>query len=142
MNLTPVAIEEGRVFSDNLFNQKNRSVDYEFIPKAVFSQPEIACVGLSEEEALDKYGEGNISIYKARFRPMSKMLTSSEEKCLLKLVVQSKSGLVLGCHMLGDDSAEIIQMASIAIKMGAKKSDFDKTMALHPTIAEEFVTMQ
>jgi len=142
VNLTPVAIEEGRVFADNLFNQKNRSVDYEFIPKAVFSQPEIACVGLSEEEALDKYGEGNISIYKARFRPMSKMLTNSEEKCLLKLVVQSKSGLVLGCHMLGDDSAEIIQMASIAIKMGAKKSDFDKTMALHPTIAEEFVTMQ
>ena len=141
LNLTPVAIEEGRVFADNLFNQKNRSVDYEFIPKAVFSQPEIACVGLSEEEALDKYGEGNISIYKARFRPMSRMLTSSEEKCLLKLVVQRESGLVLGCHMLGDDSSEIIQMASIAINMGAKKSDFDKTMALHPTIAEEFVTM-
>ncbi len=142
VNLTPVAIEEGRVCSDNLFGQKNRDVNYEFIPKAVFSQPEIAGVGLTEKEALDRYGKDSVSTYKARFRPMSKMLTSLEEKCLLKLVVHSKSGLVLGCHMLGEDSAEIIQMASIALNMGAKKSDFDKTMALHPTIAEEFVTMR
>ncbi len=142
INLTPVAIEEGRICADNLFGKKNRLTDYEFIPKAVFSQPEIAGVGLTEQESLDRYGKNNVSTYKARFRPMSKMLTNSEEKCLLKLVVNNKTEIVLGCHMLGDYSAEIIQMASIAIKMGAKKSDFDQTMALHPTIAEEFVTMQ
>ncbi len=142
INLTPVAIEEGRVLADNLFSNKNRLVDYQNIPKAVFSQPEIACVGYSEQDAIEKFGEANIEIFTSKFRPMSKMLPKVEEECLLKLVIKKSNNKVLGCHMLGENAAEIIQMASIAINIGATKSDFDKTMALHPTIAEEFVTMQ
>ncbi len=141
VNLTPVAIEEGRVFADRLFGGITRSVDYQYIPKAVFSQPEIASVGLSESEACDEYGTKNISIYKTSFRPMSQALTKRNRKCFLKLIVDIDSNKVVGCHMAGENAAEIIQMAAIAISMGATKSDFDRTMALHPTIAEEFVTM-
>ncbi|WP_269623591.1 glutathione-disulfide reductase [Prochlorococcus marinus] len=140
-NLTPVAIEEGRVFADNLFGNKSRSVNYNYIPKAVFSQPEFATVGITEEYANNFYGKKNIKIYKAKFRSMSKVLSKSKEKCFLKLIVEINTDKILGCHMLGENASEIIQMASIAISMGALKSDFDKTMALHPTIAEEFVTM-
>ncbi|KGG16389.1 Glutathione reductase [Prochlorococcus sp. MIT 0602] len=141
INLTPVAIEEGRVLADNLFAGKNRHVNYDFVPKAVFSQPELAFVGITEEEALDKYGEDNIVVFRSKFRPMSQMLPKSTEICLLKLIVDRKTSKIIGCHMIGEHASEIIQMAAVSIQMGAKKSDFDKTMALHPTIAEEFVTM-
>ncbi len=141
VNLTPVAIEEGRVFADNCFGNKNRIVDYNFIPKAVFSQPEISFVGETEEEAILNYGEENIDIYRSKFRPMSEMIQKSDSKCFLKLIVHKHSQKIIGCHMLGEHASEIIQMAAISIKMGAKKIDFDETMALHPTIAEEFVTM-
>ncbi|KGG12819.1 MULTISPECIES: glutathione-disulfide reductase [Prochlorococcus] len=141
INLTPVAIEEGRVLADNLFGGKSRKVDYRFIPKAVFSQPEIASVGLTEEEAIEKNGLSSIKVFRSKFRPMSQSLQKSESKVLLKLIIDIRTDKVLGCHIAGEDSAEIIQMASIAISMGAKKADFDKTMALHPTIAEEFVTI-
>ena len=142
VNLTPVAIEEGRVFADNIFANKNRLVNYEFIPKAVFSQPELSSVGITEDEANKIYGEQNIATFRSRFRPMSNMLSKSDEKCLLKLVVHRKTNKILGFHMLGEHSAEIIQMASISIQMGATKTDLDQTMALHPTVAEEFVTMK
>ena len=141
VNLTPVAIEEGRIFADRLYAKKERYIDYSIIPKAVFSQPEISSVGLSEEEAKYKYGDEGIDIYKSTFTAMSQSLPKNNKKCLLKLVVKKTSGKVLGCHMAGENSSEIIQMASIAIGMGATKSDFDRTMALHPTVAEEFVTM-
>ncbi len=141
VNLTPVAIEEGRVLSDNLFGMKNRTVNYSFIPKAVFTTPEIAGVGYTEQDAIDKFGESNIVIHKTKFKPMSNALPKGDKICLLKLVVNNDSKKIIGCHMLGESASEIIQMASIAIIMGSTKNDFDKTMALHPTISEEFVTM-
>ncbi len=142
INLTPVAIEEGRVLADRLYGEKIRKINYELVPKAVFSQPEMASVGLTEEEAILKFGKEKITTFRAKFRPMSESLQKSERRCLLKLIIEEKSNKILGCHMIGDHSAEIIQMASIAISMGAKKEDFDCTMALHPTISEEFVTMR
>ncbi len=140
-NLTPVAIDEGRAFADTTFGNKKRNVDYLHVPRAVFTQPEIATVGLTEEEANELYGVENIKIFTSKFRPMSKALPKKGSKCLLKLVVQKNNDKILGCHMYGENAAEIVQMAAIPISLGATKEDFDKTMALHPTIAEEFVTM-
>ncbi len=142
INLTPVAIEEGRIFADKFYGKKNRIINYSMIPSAVFSQPEIASIGFTEEEAIQEYGESKVKIYKSKFRSLANSLQKNEDYCLLKLVVKKANEKILGCHMLGEHSAEIIQMASIALVMGATKSDFDKTMALHPTIAEEFVTMR
>ena len=141
INLTPVAVDEGRAFADSVFGDKPRSVNYDLVPTAVFSQPEIATVGLSEQKANEVFGDKEIIIYSAKFKPMSKALPKNGSPCLLKLVVQKSNQKIVGCHMLGEHSAEIIQMASIALLMGASKSDFDKTMALHPTVAEEFDTM-
>ena len=140
-NLTPVAIEQGRVFADNFYGNLKRSINYEYIPKAVFSNPEIATVGFTEKEANNLYGEENIEIYKCKFKPMSNTLKNINSKCLLKLVVNKLNDKVIGCHMFGESSAEIIQMASIALNMGVTKKQFDSTMALHPTISEEYVTM-
>ncbi len=142
INLTPVAIDEGRKFSDWLFGDKQDSVNYNLVPKAVFSQPEIASVGLTEEEAMEKFGKDGLKIFRTRFRPMSQALPKRGSRCLLKLIVEKKGQKVIGCHMLGEHSSEIIQMASIALVKGATKLDFDKTMALHPTISEEFVTLK
>ncbi len=141
INLTPVAIEEGRAFADSNFGDKTRKVDYSFIPSAVFSSPEIAGVGLTEEKAKDAYGSENLKIFKSRFRPMNRALPKTGSQSILKLIVEKDSDIIIGCHMLGDNAAEIIQMVSIALVVGATKADFDKTMALHPTVAEEFVTM-
>ncbi|WP_320674371.1 glutathione-disulfide reductase [Prochlorococcus sp. MIT 1341] len=141
INLTPVAVDEGRAFADSIYGDSNRVVDHELVAKAVFCDPEIASVGLTEVEAIETYGKSKIRIYKSRFRPMSKALVKRGSGCFLKLVTETHSGKILGCHMAGEHASEIIQMASISIGMGAKKSDFDKTMALHPTVAEEFVTM-
>jgi len=140
-NLTPVAIEQGRIFSDNNYGNLNRSINYEYIPKAVFSNPEIATVGLTEKEASNTYGEKNIEIFKCRFKPMSNTFKNIDSKCLLKIVVNKSTDKVIGCHMFGESSAEIIQMASISISMGVTKKQFNSTMALHPTISEEYVTM-
>ncbi|MDC2988265.1 glutathione-disulfide reductase [bacterium] len=140
-NLTPVAIEQGRVFSDNFFNDQKRKVNYENIPKAVFTIPEISTVGLSEKRAKDIYSEENIKIFKCKFTPMSNTFKEKKSKCMLKIVVNSLTDKVLGCHMFGETSSEIIQMVSIALNAGITKKDFDITMALHPTISEEFVTM-
>ncbi len=140
-NLTPVAIEQGRVFSDNFFDNKNRKVNYEYIPKAVFTIPEISTVGLSEKRAKEIYSEKNIKIYKCKFTPMSNTFKKNKSKCMLKIVVNKLTDKVLGCHMFGETSSEIIQMVSISLNAGITKKDFDITMALHPTISEEFVTM-
>jgi len=141
INLTPVAVDEGRAFADTVYGNKPRRVNHQLVASSVFSDPELASVGLSEEEAVERYGEEAIRIHRARFRPMALALPKRGPRVLLKLVVDASSDKVLGCHMVGDHAAEIIQMAAIAIGMGATKADFDRTMALHPTVAEEFVTM-
>ena len=140
MNLTPVAIHEATAFAETLFNDTPTPVDHSFIPTAVFSQPEIGTVGLSEEKAREMYRK--VDIYKAQFRPLRSMVSGRDEKMLMKLVVDMESDKVLGCHILGGDAAEIVQMAAVALKLGVTKAQLDKTMALHPTAAEELVTMR
>lgn len=139
--LTPVAVDEGRAFADSVFGHKPRQVDHTLVASAVFSQPELASVGLSEEVALERHGADGIVVHRARFRPMSQALPARDPKVLLKLIVERAGGRVLGCHMVGEHAAEIIQMAAIPLGMGATKADFDRTMALHPSVAEEFVTL-
>jgi glutathione reductase (NADPH) len=138
--LTPVAIREGQALATTLFGGKKASADHECVPSAVFSQPPVATVGLSEEDALARHEE--IAIYTARFRPMKHTLSGREERTLMKLVVETATDRVLGAHMVGPDAPEIIQGIAIAVKMGATKADFDATVGIHPTAAEEFVTMR
>jgi glutathione reductase (NADPH) len=140
VNLTPVAIREGHAFADSLFGKRAWTVDHDLIPTGVFSTPEIGTVGLPEHEAAKTYGR--LDIYKSRFTPLKGTLSGRKEKTLLKLVVDAASQKVVGCHVLGPDAAEIVQMAAIAMRMGATKADLDATMALHPTMAEELVTMR
>jgi glutathione reductase (NADPH) len=140
VNLTPVAIAEAMAFCETVFNDNPTPVDHDYIPTGVFSEPEIGTIGLSEEEAREKYRQ--VDIYKSRFRPMIHTLSGRDEQMLMKLVVDGESDRVLGCHVLGPDAAEIAQMAAIAIRMQATKADFDATMALHPSAAEELVTMR
>ena len=141
VNLTPVAIDEGRAVADNVFAGIKRVVNHEIIATAVFTQPEFACVGLSEDEATNRFGIENIVIYKAKFRSLQQALPAAGPRCILKLVVAKTSNQILGCHMVGNHAADVFQMAAIAVGMGATKADFDRTMALHPSISEEFVTM-
>ncbi|MFM7635420.1 MAG: FAD-dependent oxidoreductase, partial [Cyanobacteriota bacterium] len=141
INLTPVAVDEGRAFADTIYGHRPRQVDHSLVASAVFSQPELSGVGLTEEQAIARHGAEGIRVHRARFRPMSQALSARDPKVLLKLIVEQASGKVLGAHMVGEHAAEIIQMAAIAIGMGATKADFDRTMALHPSVAEEFVTM-
>ena len=140
VQLTPVAIHEATAFAETLFNDKPTPVDHTSIPTAVFSQPEIGTVGLSEEKAREMYR--SVDIYKARFRPLKATVSGRDEKMLMKLVVDMDSDKVLGCHILGPDAAEIVQMAAIALRLGVTKAQFDATMALHPSVAEELVTMR
>lgn len=140
VNLTPVAIREGHAFADSLFGKRAWAVDHELIPTGVFSTPEIGTVGLLEHEAAKRYG--TLDLYKAQFTPLKGTLSGRKERTLLKLVVDAASQKVVGCHILGPDAAEIVQMAAIAMRMGATKADFDATMAVHPTMAEELVTMR
>ena len=141
VNLTPVAIDEGRAFADSVFGNRHRQVNHDLVASAVFSDPELASVGLSEQEAVKRFGSDGIQVHRARFRSMARALPGTGPRCLLKLVLEKQSEQVLGCHMVGEHAAEIIQMAAIAVGMGATKADFDRTMALHPSISEEFVTM-
>jgi glutathione reductase (NADPH) len=142
INLTPVAINEGRAFADTVFGGKPRVMSYENVPSAVFTTPEAATVGLTEGEAKAKYGEKAIKIYRSKFRPGYNVLPGREDRTLMKLVVHQESDRVIGAHMVGDHAAEIIQGVAIAVKMGAKKADFDATVGIHPSAAEEFVTMR
>lgn len=142
LNLTPVAINEGRAFADTEFGGKPRLMSHENVPSAVFSTPEAATVGLTEAEAKASYGEDAITVYRTKFRSMYYVLPGKEEKTLIKLVVEKATDKVLGAHMVGDHAAEIIQGIAIAVKMGATKADFDATVGIHPSSAEEFVTMR
>ncbi len=139
-NLTPVAIAEGHAVADLLFGGRSRIIDHESVPSAVFSQPPLATVGLTESEARARYG--TVEIYKSAFRPLKHTLSGRDERTLMKLVVEPRSGRVIGAHMLGPDAAEIIQGVAIALKCGATKAQFDATLGIHPTAAEEFVTMR
>ena len=141
INLTPVAINEGRAFADTHFGGKSRKMSYENIPTAVFSTPEAATVGLTEAEAKEKYGDA-IKVYRSKFRRMYYTLPGKQEKTLMKLIVDTNTDQVVGAHMVGDSAAEIIQGVAIAVKMGATKADFDATVGIHPSSAEEFVTMR
>jgi len=140
INLTPVAIAEGRAIAETLFNDNPTKMDHANVPSAVFSQPPIGAVGLTEERARAEYGE--VDVYMARFKPMKNTLSGREERTLMKLVVDARSDRVLGCHMLGPDAPEIVQGLAIAIKSGATKKMFDQTVGIHPSAAEEFVTMR
>eukprot|EP00873_Tetraselmis_striata_P021486 jgi/Tetstr1/441750/TSEL_029971.t1 len=140
VNLTPVAIREGHAFADTLFGGNTWSADHSMIPTAVFSQPEIGTVGMTQAEAVAKHG--TVDVYRAHFRPMKHTLSGRDEKMLMKLLVDPASDKVLGVHILGHDAGELAQVLGVAMRMGATKADFDATMAVHPTAAEELVTMR
>ena len=140
INLTPVAIAESRAVAETLYNNNPMRMDHENVPSAVFSQPSIATVGLTEEAAAGIYG--GIDVYVTRFRPMKNVLAGRDERTMMKLVVDAKTDRVLGCHMVGADAAEIIQGLAVAVKCGATKKQFDSTVGIHPSAAEEFVTMR
>jgi glutathione reductase (NADPH) len=140
INLTPVAIAESRAIAETLYNNNPIRMDHADVPSAVFSNPPIGTVGLTEDEARAKYGD--IDVYQARFRPMKNTLSGRSERTYMKLVVDARSDRVVGCHMLGPDSPEIIQGVAIAVKCGATKRQFDQTVGIHPSAAEEFVTMR
>ena len=138
--LTPVATMEGHAFADTVFGNKPRLADHDNVPSAVFSQPPVATVGLSEHEARERYS--NISTFSSEFRILKHTLTPNPERTLMKLIVDNDSDRVLGAHMVGADAAEIMQGIAIAIKAGARKADFDATVGIHPSSAEEFCTMR
>ncbi len=139
--LTPVALAEGHALVDRLYADKKRYPSYENIPSAVFSTPNVSQVGLTEKQASEKFGD-DIDIYKSEFRAMKMILAGSEERTLMKLIVQRSTDKVLGLHMVGAEAGEIVQGFAVAIIAGATKSDFDRTIGIHPTSAEEFVTMR
>ncbi|MBE9202095.1 MULTISPECIES: glutathione-disulfide reductase [unclassified Nodularia (in: cyanobacteria)] len=141
INLTPVAINEGRALADTVFGNKSRTMSYENVPTAIFTTPEAATVGLTEAEAREKYGDA-VKVYRSRFRPMYYTLPGKDEKTMMKLVVDQNTDQVVGAHMVGTSAAEIIQGVAIAVKMGATKANFDATVGIHPSSAEEFVTMR
>ena len=141
INLTPVALGEGRAFADTEFGNIRRVFNHENVPSAVFTTPEAATVGMTEADARKKLGDA-VKIYRARFRPLYHSLTGADEKTLVKLVVDEKTDKVLGAHMVGEHAAEVIQGVAIAVNMGATKKDFDATVGIHPSTAEEFVTLR
>ncbi|MDJ0932711.1 glutathione-disulfide reductase [Breoghania sp.] len=140
VNLTPVAIREGHAFADTVFGKNARTVDHSMIPTAVFSHPELGTVGLTEREACETYP--NVDVYRSIFRPMKHTLSGRDEKVVMKILVDADTDRVLGVHVLGSDAGELSQVLGIALKMGATKADFDATVAVHPTAAEELVTMR
>jgi glutathione reductase (NADPH) len=140
LNLTPVAIAEGRALAETLFNHNPMAIDHANVPTAVFSQPPVGTVGLTERRARQIYGA--VDVYRTRFRPMKHTLSGREERTMMKLIVDKPTDRVLGCHMVGADAPEIIQGLAIALKCGATKRQFDQTIGIHPTAAEEFVTLR
>jgi glutathione reductase (NADPH) len=141
VNLTPVAIREGAAFAETVFRNNPTAYDHEVIPTAVFSQPPVGSVGLTEPEARRKFG-GKVDIYLSRFRPMKTAFSGGDERVLMKLIVDGTTEQIVGCHIVGPDAPEMIQMGAIAVKMGVTKAQWDSTCALHPTVAEEIVTMR
>ncbi len=140
VNLTPVAIREGHAFADTVFGGKPTPVDHTNVPTAVFSEPEIGAVGLTEAAARQRLSK--VEIYKSAFRPMKVTLSGRNTLALMKLVVDGTNDRVVGCHIIGPDASEMIQLVGVAVKMGATKADFDAVMAVHPTAAEELVTLR
>ncbi len=140
VNLTPVAIREGHAFADTVFGGKPTPIDHENIPTAVFSEPEVGVVGLTEAKARERLRK--VDIYKTTFRPMKATLAARDTRSFMKLVVDGATDRVVGCHIVGPEAGEMIQLVGIAVKMKATKGDFDATMAVHPTAAEELVTMR
>ena len=140
LNLTPVAIREGHAFADTVFGKRTVEVDHAEIPTAVFSQPEVGTVGLTEAQGRAQFS--HVDIYKSDFKPMKATMSGRDTRILMKLVVDATTDRVVGCHIVGDGAAEMVQLLGIAVKMKATKADFDATMALHPTAAEELVTMR
>jgi glutathione reductase (NADPH) len=140
INLTPVAIKDGHAFADTEFGGKPRPVDHESVATAVFSDPEVGCVGLTESEARVRYP--SVDIYKTSFHPMKATLAGRNIRSLMKLVVDANTDLVLGCHIVGEGAAELIQMVAVAVKMNATKADLDRVVPVHPTAAEELVTLR
>ena len=138
--LTPVAIHEGMAFAETVFGNRPRAADHENVPSAVFSQPQVGTVGLTEAEAREKFGK--VDIYKSQFRPMKMTLTGGTEQAFVKLIVDPETDIVVGVHIVGADAAEIIQSVGIALKCKATKAQFDATVGVHPSLAEEIVTMR
>ncbi len=139
INLTPVAIREGHAFADTVFGARPTPADHELVASAVFTQPELGTVGLTEEEAAAR---GPIEVYATAFRPMQSAFAGRPDRVMMKLVVDAQTRRVLGCHIVAPGAGEMIQLAAIAIKMGATKADFDRTCAVHPVMAEELVTLR
>lgn len=140
VNLTPVAIREGHAFADTVFGNRPTRVDHADVPTAVFSEPEVGVIGMTEAQARAELDV--VDIYKTTFRPMKATLSGRQTRSFMKLLVDGVTGRVVGCHLVGPDAGELIQLVGIAVKMGATKADFDATMAVHPTAAEELVTMR
>ena len=138
--LTPMAIAEGHALADTLYGARPRQVSHDNVPSAVFTQPPIASVGMSEEQAAEAFGE--ITVYTSKFNAMKNTLSGRFEKTFMKLIVETASDRVVGAHMLGPDAGEIMQGIGVAVVAGATKADFDATIGIHPTAAEEFVTMR
>ncbi|OYX22997.1 MAG: NADPH-glutathione reductase, partial [Rhodobacterales bacterium 32-66-7] len=139
LNLTPVAIREGHAFADTVFGAKPTAFDHELVASAVFTQPEMGSIGLTEEAAR---AQEPIEVYATAFRPMKTAFAERPDRVLMKLIVSTATRKVLGCHIVAPDAGEMIQLAAVAIRMGATKEDFDRTCAVHPTMAEELVTMR
>ena len=139
VNLTPVAIREGMAFVETVFNGNPTSPDHDLIPTAIFTQPEMGTVGLSEEDAAEQEA---IEVYATSFKPMQQSFAGRAQRVLMKLIVSKETRKVLGCHIVAPGAGEMIQLAGIAVKMGATKEDFDRTVAVHPTMSEELVTMK
>ena len=140
VNLTPVAIREGHAFADTVFGNKPTRVDHADVPTAVFSEPEVGVIGLTEAQAREQLEL--VDVYKTSFRPMKATLSGRQTRSFMKILVDGISGRVVGCHLVGLDAGELIQLLGVAVKMGATKADLDATMAVHPTAAEELVTMR
>ncbi|HEV2627699.1 MAG TPA: glutathione-disulfide reductase [Pseudolabrys sp.] len=140
VNLTPVAIREGHAFADTVFGNKPTRVDHADVPTAVFSEPEVGVIGLTEAQAREQLEV--VDVYKTSFRPMKATLSGRQTRSFMKILVDGISGRVVGCHLVGPDAGELIQLLGVAVKMGATKADLDATMAVHPTAAEELVTMR
>ncbi|MDX1704557.1 MAG: FAD-dependent oxidoreductase, partial [Altererythrobacter ishigakiensis] len=140
VQLTPVAIREGHAFADTVFGEKPTTVDHSCVASAVFSHPPIAAVGMTEGEARNKLG--SVKVYQSDFRPMKNVIAGRSERSLYKMVVDAANDKVVGIHMIGPEAAEIMQAAAVAVKAGLTKADFDATVAIHPTMAEELVLLK
>ncbi len=140
MNLTPVAIRDGHAFADTIYNNRPTAVDHRSVPSAVFARPPIGTVGLGEGDARLSHGE--VDIFRTNFRPMRNMISGNQERTLMKLVVDRKTDQLLGVHIAGEDAPEMVQLAAVAVKAGLTKKQWDSTVALHPTAAEELVLMR